>query len=246
MGEVVGVNTAIIAGGQGIGFATPVNMVKEVLVQLKEKGKVTRGWIGVSIQEVTPELAESFGLEESVGALVSSVMPGDPAEEAGIEPGDIIVEFDGKKIGNVNDLPRTVASVPPGKKVEVKVIREGKEKTLLITVAEKREEVAEVPEEVGKVEEKLGLAVQSITPEIAEKLGIEDTEGVLISAVKRGSPAAEAGLMRGDIVREINRKPVTNVEEYNKTIKSVIKDDIILFLVSRGDRAFYATIKVKE
>jgi serine protease Do len=212
-GEVVGVNTAIIAGGQGIGFATPVNMVKAVLVQLKEKGKVTRGWIGVSIQEITPELATSFGLEEPVGALVSAVIPGDPAEKAGIEPGDIIVEFDGKPIENVNDLPRTVAATPPAKKVEIKVIREGKEKTLSIEVAEKLEAGEEAPpeEEEARVEERLGLSVR-----------------------------------RGDIIKEINRKPVRNVDEYSESIKDAAKDDIILFLVARGDRAFYATLKVKE
>ena len=246
-GEVVGVNTAIIAGGQGIGFATPINMVKEILLQLKEKGKVTRGWIGVSIQEVTPELADSFGLEKPLGALVSSVMPGDPADKAGIEPGDIIIEFAGKPIENVNDLPRTVASVVPGKKVELKVIREGNEKALFITVAEKLEEVAEAPEEVGKLEKKMGLAVQSITPEIAEKLGIEDTEGVIVSAVKRGSSSAEAGLMRGDVIRQINRNSIKDVDEYNKAISAALKkSDVVLFLVTRGDRAFYATIKVKE
>jgi serine protease Do len=247
-GEVVGVNTAIIAGGQGIGFATPVNMVKEILVQLKEKGKVTRGWIGVSIQEVTPELATSFGLKEAEGALVSSVIPGDPAEKAGINAGDIIVEFDGKTIDNVNDLPRTVAATPLGKKAEVKVIRNGEEKTLFVEIAEKREagEEAPVREELGKVEKMLGLTVQSLTPEIAERLGIEDTEGVLVSSVKQGSPAAEAGIRRGDVIRELNRKPVRNLEEYSETLKEAGEDDVVLFLVSRADRAFYVTIKVKE
>jgi serine protease Do len=232
-GEVVGVNTAIIAGGQGIGFATPVNMVKAVLVQLKEKGKVTRGWIGVSIQEITPELAASFGLEEPVGALVSAVIPGDPAEKAGIEPGDIIVEFDGKPIENVNDLPRTVAATAPGKKAEIKLIREGKEKVLSVEIAEKREAGEEAPpeEEEARVEERLGLSVQSITPEIAERFGIKDMEGVLVNAVKPGSPAADAGIRRGDIIKEINRKPVRNVDEYSESIKDAAKDDIILFLV---------------
>jgi serine protease Do len=246
-GEVVGVNTAIIAGGQGIGFAIPVNMVKEVLVQLKEKGKVTRGWIGVSIQEVTPEIASSFGLKEPVGALVSSVMPGDPAEKGGIEAGDIVVEFDGTQIENVNDLPRTVAAVPPGKKAKVRVIRDGKEKILFVEIAEKSEPGEEAPkEEVGKVEEKLGLSVRDITPEIAQRLGIKDTAGVFVNAVKRGSPAADAGIRRGDIIKEMNRKPVRDVEEYNEAIKDALKDDVILLLVSRGDRAFYVTIKVKE
>jgi serine protease Do len=127
-GEVVGINTAIIAGGQGIGFATPINMVKDVLLQLKEHGSVTRGWIGVSIQELTPELAKTFGLKEPRGALISSVNPGDPADRAGIEAGDIIVSFDGKLIDELNDLPRVVASTAPGSTAAVRVIRNGREK----------------------------------------------------------------------------------------------------------------------
>jgi serine protease Do len=247
-GEVVGVNTAIIAGGQGIGFTIPVNMLKDILVPLKEKGRVTRGWIGVSIQEVTPEIGKSFGLEENEGALISSVMPGDPAEQGGLEPGDIIISFDGKGITEVNDLPRTVAATPPGKRVKVKIIRDGKEKELFGEVSEKKEAGEEVLAEKGmeKVETRLGLSVQTITPEIAERMGLDDTSGVIVNAVKRDSPAADAGLRRGDIIREINRKRVSEASDYGTLITEALKDDIILLLVARGERAFYATIKVKE
>ncbi len=247
-GEVVGVNTAIYAGGQGIGFTIPVHMVKDVLVPLKEKGRVTRGWIGVSIQEVTPEIGKSFGIEENEGALISSVMPGDPADKAGLGPGDVIVEFDGKAISEVNDLPRTVAATPPGKRVKVKVIRDGKPKELFIEVGEKSEVEAAAAEDKGveKVESKLGLSVQSITPEMAERLGIDDTSGVIVNSVKRNSSAADARLKRGDVIREINRKPVADVPTYNELITEAAEDDIILLLVQRGERAFYATLKVKE
>src|SRR3989338_5304443 len=167
-------------------------MVKDILIQLKEKGSVTRGWIGVGIQEVTPDLAKSFGLKDKQGALVSSVQEGEPADKAGIKPGDIIIEFDGKEINEVSDLPRTVAVINPGKTVKVKIIRDGKEKDITITVGKMKED-----EEAGAVEgkketapeEKLGLSVQSITPEIAKRFDLKDTEGVVVTRVSPGSPA---------------------------------------------------------
>ncbi|MDO8426338.1 MAG: DegQ family serine endoprotease [Deltaproteobacteria bacterium] len=247
-GEVVGINTAIIAGGQGIGFATPINMVKDVLVQLKEKGRVTRGWIGVSIQELTPELAKSFGLKEAKGVLVSSVNPGDPAEKAGIRPGDIIISFDGRPITDLSDLPRTVASTPPGKDVEVKVLRDGKEKTLFVNIGTKSEdEMAEaVPEEKDTAtDRRLGLSVQPLTPEVAKRLGITDTEGVIISSVKPDSPAGDAGLRRGDVIKEIDRNPVKNVRDYSKAITEAEKNDVALFLILRGNNSIYVVVKPK-
>ncbi|MBI5287094.1 MAG: PDZ domain-containing protein, partial [Deltaproteobacteria bacterium] len=247
MGEVIGINTAIIAGGQGIGFAIPINMAKEVLSQLKERGRVTRGWIGVSIQDVTPELAQSFSLKDRRGALVSSVNKDDPADKAGIKSGDIIVEFDGKEIREVNDLPRTVASTLPGKTVKVKVIRDGKEKVITVTVGEMKEDISVAREEKEVTpEKKLGLTVQVITPEMARRLGLKDTDGVMVTAVKPGSPAGVAGLMRGDIIKEINRKEVKNLKDYREAMRDVKKDDVILFLVLRGGNTFYVAVKVKE
>ena len=190
-GEVVGVNTAVVAGGQGIGFATPINMVKEVALQLKEKGAATRGWIGVTIQEVTPEIASSFGLKEPMGALVSSVVAGDPASEGGIKAGDVIVEFNGKRIEEMNDLPRTVAATPPGKKVSVKVVRDGKETELYLTLKKKSDgpegEIAGQDSEKGKgdeVEAGLGIFAMDITPELVKKFDIKDASGVFVNNVK--------------------------------------------------------------
>jgi serine protease Do len=247
-GEVVGINTAIIAGGQGIGFATPINMVKEVLSQLKEKGSVTRGWIGVSIQELTLELAQSFGLKEPNGVLVSSVTPGDPAEKAGLKAGDIIVGFNGKTITDLSDLPRTVASTAPGKTVEVKVIRDGKEKSFLIKVGTKVEEgVREKPSEEKELapDERLGFSAQPITPEIAKRLGLKDAEGVIVSAVKPDSPAGSAGLKRGDVVKEVDRSPVKSMKDYERAISATEKKDVVLLLILRGNNTLYVVLKLK-
>lgn len=248
-GEVVGINTAIIAGGQGVGFATPINMAKDILLQLKEKGKVVRGWIGVSIQEVTPDLAKSFGLKDKQGALVSSVNKDEPADKANIKPGDIIVEFDGKEINEVGDLPRTVASVAPGKTVKLKVIRDGKEKVLTITISKMKEEEEEAAAAEGKEEaapeKKLGFSVQSITPEIAKRMDMKDAEGVIVSQVKPDSPAGLAGIKSGDIIKEVNRREIKNIKEYKEAMRAISKDDTVLFRIVRGGNTFYVAIKTK-
>src|SRR3990172_4224191 len=211
-GEVVGVNTAVVAGGQGIGFATPINMVKEVALQLKEKGAATRGWIGVTIQEVTPDMAASFGLKKPMGALVSAVAEGDPAAEGGIKAGDVIIEFNGKPINEMNDLPRTVAATPPGKKVSVKVMRDGKETELHLTLKKKtdgeEDKIAGEDSGIGKdneVEAGLGIFAVDITPELAKRFDIKENSGVFIQNVKDDSPAADIGLRRWDIIKEVNR-----------------------------------------
>src|SRR5512136_555991 len=175
-GEVVGINTAIIASGQGIGFAIPINMAKEIAPQLQEKGHVTRGWLGVSIQEMTPGLAKSMGLKEAKGALVAQVVPGSPAEKAGIEKGDGIVEFDGKEVSDSKDLPRMVASTPVGKAVSIKLSRDGKVLDQQVKVGEMKEKVeaAKAPSS----HKPLGITVQNITPEIAKGLGLKKDTGV--------------------------------------------------------------------
>ena len=249
-GEVVGINTAIVAGGQGIGFATPINMVKEVLLQLKETGKVTRGWIGVSIQDLTPELARSFGLKDARGVLISSVNPGEPADQAGLKAGDIIVSFDGKPVNEISDLPRIVATTPPGKSVEIKALRDGKEKTFFIKVGTKMDEeeaeAAPTEETDGAPDTRLGLSAQPITPEIAKRLGKKETDGVIISSVKPESPSAEAGLRRGDIIKEIDRKPIRSMSDYSKALTDAEKNDVVLFLVERGGNTIYVIVKPRK
>jgi serine protease Do len=249
-GEVVGINTAIIAGGQGIGFATPVNMVKDVLLQLKEHGKVTRGWIGVSIQSLTPELAKSFGLKEAEGVLVSSVTPGDPAEAGGMKTGDVIVSFDGRKISDLNDLPRVVAATPPGKKADVKVIRDGKVKTLSVKVSKKKDDetmaAVETEDEKPTSDKRAGLAVQPLTPEVAKRLGVTGIEGVYVTYVKPDSPAARAGLRRGDVIKEINGTRIKGKDDYNKAINSFEKNEYVRFLIKRGPSTIYVVLKLND
>jgi serine protease Do len=242
-GEVVGINTAIFSrtgGNIGIGFAIPINLAKELVPQLKTKGKVTRGWLGVVIQRVTPEIAESLGLERARGALVASVAKDGPAERAGVKVGDVIIEFDGKEIRDSNELPILVARTPVDKRVRVKVIRDKKELTLPVTIGELKEE-----EVVASLKEKgdLGLTVQKLTPQIAESLGLDRTDGLVITAVEPGSPAEEAGLRRGDVILEIDRKPVKTIQDYRKAIEGAKKGKSLLFLVRRGETSLFLALK---
>ena len=187
-GEVIGINAAIVASGQGIGFATPINLAKGVLSQLRDKGQVTRGWVGVQAQPVTPELATSFGLDHERGGLVTQVMSGSPAERAGIQRGDIIVEFNGHKIDQVHKLPPVVANAPPGSKVAVTLMRKGREKTVQLTVAELPEEPTAAAPAI-RPQEGPGMVVQELTPEIARSVGVSpQTQGVVVTRVQGGQP----------------------------------------------------------
>ena len=210
-GEVVGINTAIFSqsgGNIGIGFAIPINLVKDLLPQLKSGGKITRGWLGVSIQGITPDLAASLGLDQAKGALVSSVVQNSPADRAGIKAGDVIVGYEGKEINNANDLPFLVAGTPVGKTVSLEVFRGKKETTVTVAIGKMKEE-----EVIASTTEKgdLGLTVEQITPDIAEDLGLEQTRGVVITAVAPDGLGDEAGFQPGDIIREINRQPVRDL-----------------------------------
>jgi serine protease Do len=243
-GEVVGINTAIFSrtgGNIGIGFAIPINLVKELLPQLKAAGKVTRGWLGVTIQRITPALAQSLGLDKARGALVASVSKDGPAERAGVKVGDVIVEFDGKEIKESNDLPLVVAQTPVGRSARLKVLRDKREVTLSVAVGELKEEevVASAPEKGS-----LGLTVQRVTPQMAESLGLERAEGLVVTAVEPGSPGEEAGLRRGDVILEVDRKAVKTVAEYRKAVEEGRKKGKgILFLVRRGESTLFLALK---
>jgi serine protease Do len=245
-GDIVGINTAIAATGQGIGFAIPINLAKEVMTQLREKGRVTRGWIGVQMQRVTPELAQSFGLEQAHGALVAEVQPNSPAERAGIQRGDVIVGFRREEIEDMHELPRVVAMTPPGTEVDLKLIHEGQERTVQVTVDEMPEEQRQAAVGGGTAEDKLGLAVQELTPEIARSLGLPSLQGVIVSHVAEGSPADEVGMRRGDVILEVNQQKVTSLQDYQAGLDRVENAESVLFLIRRGDNVMYVALQSEE
>jgi serine protease Do len=243
-GEVVGIATAIIPNGQGIGFAIPISTAKNLLPELVSKGSVTRGYLGVNIQDVTPELAASLHIKEAKGALVGDVMEGTPAEKAGIKRGDVIVAFNGREIKNSHELSPLVAATPVGKEVPVKIVRDGKELTVKVTTA--RMESKEPQEEkVAKASEgKWGLQFEELTAERGRELGIKTGHGVVITDVRPGSPAAEAALRAGDVVLEVNRHPVKSVDDMKeKLAKADPAKEGALLLVQRGENTFYVVLK---
>jgi serine protease Do len=247
-GEVVGINTAILATGQGIGFATPSNTAQAVIPQLKAKGKVTRGMLGVQVQNVTPELAKSFGLSEPKGALVAEVNTDSPAAKAGIERGDIIIEFNNHPIKEMNDLPRLVADTTPGTKASVKVLREGKEKTFTVTVAELTEErqAAQAKEEGGGEEMPLGLLVKNITPELAKRFRLRDTKGVVVEGVEQSGPAGDAGIRPGDIILEIDGHAINTVKDFQAAVGRLKKEEFARLLIKRQGATLYLTVEVPK
>jgi serine protease Do len=243
-GEVIGINSAIFSqsgGNIGIGFAIPINMAKGLLPQLKE-GKVIRGWLGVMIQKVTPELKDKFNLKDEKGALVADVTAGGPAEKAGIKRGDVIISFNGKQIDEMNDLPFIVGSTPVGTKVDVDVIRNGQKKTFKVKLGELKEE--KESQEVAKAKPELGMTVEEVTPQLAESLGLSETTGLVVMQVESNSPAEEAGLKQGDIILEIDQVPAKDLEEFLSKIRAYSKGDTILFLIKRGGKTLYLTLKV--
>lgn len=244
-GQVVGLNTAIVAGGQGIGFAIPINLAKSVITQLKGTGKVVRGWLGVLVQQITPDIAEGLRLSEPKGALVSDVTPGSPADKVGIKRQDIITEFNGQQINDMQELPRLVAATSPGTEVTLKFLRNGKEQTVKLKLGELPEEVAKSGQGGQQVEQNLGLVVQEISPEMQRRLGIQDSQGVIITNVESGSIAEEAGLRPGDIILEINKKQIKNLDDYRKVIDSVKSGQTALLLVKRDKNTLYVALKVE-
>ena len=239
--QVVGLNTAIVAQGQGIGFAIPVNVAKDILPQLKS-GKVIRGWLGVMIQDITPELAESFGVKETKGVIVADVVKDGPADSAGIKRGDLVTALNGKEVENAHALSRFVASAPPGTSINLRLLRDGKSRDIKVTAGSMPDETA--PEKEEKKQSMWGLTVQNITPELAQRFGWDENErGVVISEVQPGSPAGESRLRPGDLIKEVNRQKIQNVRDYNQSVDKVKSGESILLLVKRGQNTFYVAMK---
>ena len=247
-GEIVGINSAILSrsgGNVGIGFAIPVNMAKRIYTELVAKGKVTRGWLGVSIQPLTPELAKGFALKEPKGVLISDVVQDSPAAKAGILAGDIIVEFDKKKVDSPQDLQKVVALTTPGKGVPVKVWRDKGEKTLEIKIGDTPEDTVALKSS-NKGKSMLGLDVRPITPELAKQLNLRGTEGVVIFGVEEESAAAEAGMQRGDVIREVNRQRVRGLPDFERVTRDVKEGDRVTVLLQRGQQALYVAFTIAK
>jgi serine protease Do len=249
-GEAVGINSAIRSssgGFQGIGFAIPVDLAKPILGQLRATGKVTRGWLGVAIQPLTDELAKSFGITGTQGALVASVSDDSPAARAGFKPGDVIVTFDGKTVEGPRVLPTIVANTPVGRAVPVVVLRDGKRQTVTVTVgsvADSREARAAPGEKLpeSRATEKLGLSLQELTPELAKQLGVQSDKGVVVTEVKPDSPAAQAGLAPGDVIREVNRMPVQGLQDVERGLARGQDPAQVLLRVEREGSQRYVVV----
>jgi serine protease Do len=246
-GELVGINTAIISqtgGYQGVGFAVPASMARPVLESLIATGKVVRGYLGVAIQDLTPDLSKSFGLKQAQGALVSSVAEDSPAERAGIKPGDVITAYQGKPVEDPATLQREVTRTPVGTKAAMKVIRDGRDMELTVTVGEQAERVKVAGADPSMENALAGLDVQSLNQQMARELGIAGkASGVVVVGVELGSLADRAGVAQGDVIREINRQPVKSVKDYEKVASSLKKDESALLLINRRGASLFVTVK---
>ena len=235
-GNVVGINTAIIQNGQGIGFAIPANLAKGIIEQLKTRGNVTRGWIGVSIQEISDELSDYYKLNDQKGVLVVEAFAGDPAEKAGIKTNDIIIEIDGNKVTNSRGLTAIIASKPVDSKIKVKVLRDGKTKAFKVTIA-KRKDHLNVNE--NGVDDELGFTISDITPELTRKYRIKRS-GIVITDIKKESKAHKAGLMAGDVITEINHQRIIDKKSYIDAVNKVDNGESIVMVVVR--KGFFVKI----
>jgi serine protease Do len=244
-GQAVGINTAIYSetgGSVGIGFAIPANLAKSVVTQLADRGHVVRGWLGVTIQPLTPDLAKAFQREDKRGALVSSVAEGSPAHKAGLKPGDIIAEYNGRPVAKSEDLPRAVAETPVGKDVPLSVMRDGKTLALTVKVGE-LEDAGKVVRTMADAKSGLGIAVRPVTPSLAREMGLKTSQGVVVAEVAEGSPAANAGLRPGDVIVEANRDKITSPEEFRKSVeRSKGAGAPMLLLVNRDGQNLYVAV----
>jgi serine protease Do len=239
-GQVIGINTAIVAQGQGIGFAIPISMAKTILPDLKTRGKVTRGWMGVSVQDISEDIAKNMRLNDQKGALVSDVVEGDPAERAGLRTGDVITDINGKRVNNTHELLLLIAGLRVGETIKVRVIREGQEKIFPILIAERTDktEIASAKHS----EEAFGMSVQEITPAIAEQLGLPVKKGIIVVDVQGGSLAEEVGIQPQDIILQVNKTRVATVKEYKNQIAKAGSKGSLLLLVKRGRTTFFVPL----
>lgn len=237
-GEAIGINTAIIASGQGIGFAIPINSAKRIVDQLKSSGEVTRGWLGVGIQDLSEELSEYYGIKEGKGVLVTEVFPGDPADEAGIKPKDIVLSINGKKFENTRELSKLIADTSVGDTVKIKVLRNGIEKKIGVKIVKREDNrIASLTPSKGN-EHELGIRVSELTSEIVRRFNIVETGGVIVTDVEAEGQGAKAGVRIGDIIKEINHQPIETVKNYKNEINKFKKGDSIQMFIKRINGGF--------
>ncbi|MHB8881878.1 MAG: DegQ family serine endoprotease [Thermodesulfovibrionales bacterium] len=245
-GELVGINTAIYStsgGYQGIGFAIPSNMIKTIMDSLVRKGKVVRGWLGVSMQKITPELSKQFGVKDEAGVLISDTVENSPAEKAGLRRGDIIIEYDGRRVDELYQIRNMVAGSAPGEEHALKVLREGKPLVVRIIIGELPGDLKAEPGDYQNVFR--GVGVQDINPELSRKMNIPARiKGVIIADIDESSPASTI-LMQGDVVQEINRKRIGSVKEYQEVVSRIAKDEDVLMLIFRNGASVYITLSNK-
>jgi serine protease Do len=240
-GDVIGINAMIVQPGQGIGFAIPINLARTIMLELIKTGKVIRPWVGIGLQDITPDLMKFFNLKEKEGALISQVYSGSPAEKVGLKIGDVVTEVDGVKVKNSQDVVREVLKKKVGQKVNFVILREGKRLEISVTTAQ-------MPEKIGErglvkpAREWFGLRVSDVTPEIAKQLGLTKTEGVVITAVEPNSVAQGAGLKAGDIILEVNRQKILNENEYRSAMEKAKPEQGVLFLIDRQGSTFFVTL----
>jgi serine protease Do len=248
-GELIGINTAILSNGvegnQGVGFAVPINMARQVMDQIIAHGKVVRGWLGVVIQPVSPEMAQAFGLPEAKGALVGDVMADSPAAHAGLAKGDVIVALNGQPVIESRSLQLKIAQLAPGTKIQLEILRDGKTRTIDATLGSQPGNTAEEEGSQEKTAILDGLTVDQLTPQIARQLNLpSDAHGVVVVQVDPGSPAGDAGLQRGDVIQEVNRKPVYNVKGFDDTVRQGGNRPVLL-LVNRGGNTFFVVVEAQ-
>jgi serine protease Do len=237
-GEVIGINTAINPIGRGIGFAIPINMAKEVMQQLVEHGRVVRGYLGVVIQTLSGELAGKFDVAENGGVLVGDILRGSPAEQAGLKRGDVILDYAGRPVRKMQELQRLVASTPPGTPVRVKVLRDRQEQLVALEIGEMRDAEPKA-EPVGS---RFGVTLDALTKDLARQLNVLSEEGVVITNVESGSPAARDGLRKGDVILEIERTPVDTLDAFKNVVGKLNSSDDVLLLILREERSFYTIL----
>ncbi len=247
-GELVGINTAILSrgsgGNQGVGFAVPVNLAHHVMTQLVDRGRVVRGYLGVGIQDLNPKMAQAFDLPDARGALVRSVQPDSPAADAGLEQGDVIIGIDGEKFDDSRELRFGIAAEQPGTTLRLAVIRDGGERTIPVQLGEFPEENRGPERSFDGGSSSMGLTVDELTPAVARQLDLpKETQGVVVVNVKPGSPAAEKGLRRGDVISEVARRPVLGVADFHRAVRE--SNDSVLLLIHRGNDPFFVVLETK-